>query len=166
MAVWQSTRNLLYQSFQSRLWDSCFDCIAFPGGLCYTLLRGLRQSTSGIFGFYVGTTGGFARAFRQSTSGIFGFCTGTTGRLCKALSQATPRIFGFHVGTREGFIIYRLTCFSPFLTCILTCISKKLSRKLGQLAPTFPSKGIFQAKQKSPKSQARSHFSGILLWSY
>ena len=144
MAVWQSTRNLLYQSFQSRLWDSCFDCIAFPGGLCYTLLRGLRQSTSGIFGF----------------------CTGTTGRLCKALSQATPRIFGFHVGTREGFIIYRLTCFSPFLTCILTCISKKLSRKLGQLAPTFPSKGIFQAKQKSPKSQARSHFSGILLWSY
>ena len=60
----------------------------------------------------------------------------------------------------------RLTCFLPFLTCILTCISKKLSGKLGQLAPTFPSKGYLPAKQKSPKSQARSHFSGILLWSY
>ena len=54
----------------------------------------------------------------------------------------------------------------PFLTCILTCISKKLSRKLGQLAPTSPSKRIFAAKQKSPKSQARSHFSGIFVVLY
>lgn len=46
----------------------------------------------------------------------------------------------------------RLTCFLPFLTCILTCISKKLSGKLGQLAPTFPSEGYLPAKQKSPKS--------------
>lgn len=86
MAVWQSTRNLLYQSFQSRLWDSCFDCIAFPGGLCYTLLRGLRQSTSGIFGFYVGTTGGFYRDLRPSA----------------------PRIFGFHVGFAGGLYFYGL----------------------------------------------------------
>ena len=54
----------------------------------------------------------------------------------------------------------------PFLTCILTCISKKLSRKQGQLPPTSPSKSIFQAKQKSPKSQARSHFSGIFVVLY
>nr|DAJ21170.1 MAG TPA: hypothetical protein [Siphoviridae sp. ctJbC4] len=49
---------------------------------------------------------------------------------------------------------------------LLSHLFEKLSRKLGQSAPTSPSKGIFPAKQKSPKSQARSHFSGILLWSY
>ena len=54
----------------------------------------------------------------------------------------------------------------PFLTCILTCISKKLSRKQRQLPPTFPSERIFPAKQKSPKSQARSHFSGIFVILY
>ena len=91
---------------------------------------------------------------------------GTTGGFYRDLRPSAPRIFGFHVGTREGFIICRLTCFLLFLTCILTCISKKLSRKLEQLAPTFPSKRIFAVKQKSPKSQARSHFSGIFVVLY
>lgn len=87
MAVWQSTRNLLYQPFQSRLWDSCFVCIAFPGGLCYTLLRGLRQS-----------------------AGIMTLCfgDGSTGGIYRDLRPAAPRIFGFYVGFAGGLYFYGL----------------------------------------------------------
>lgn len=54
----------------------------------------------------------------------------------------------------------------PFLCHLLSHLVEKLSRKQGQLPPTFPSKGIFQAKQKSQKSQERSHFSGIFVILY
>ena len=55
---------------------------------------------------------------------------------------------------------------STNLRHLLSHLFVKLSRKQGQLPPTSPSKGIFPAKQKSPKSQARSHFSGIFVVLY
>ena len=101
----------------------------FRRGLCYTLLRGLRQSTSGIFGFYVGTT----------------------GRLCKALSQATPRIFGFHVGTREGFIIYRLTCSSPLFAPPLEPPFCKTFREIRAISAHIPLERHFPGQTKIPE---------------
>lgn len=55
---------------------------------------------------------------------------------------------------------------APFLRRLLSHLVEKLSRKQGQLPPTFPSKGYLPAKQKSQKSQARSHFSGIFVVLY
>ena len=47
---------------------------------------------------------------------------------------------------------YFLVASASIAASFLICISKKLSGKLGQLAPTFPSEGYLPAKQKSPKS--------------
>ena len=62
MAVWQNTRNLLYQPFQSRLWGSCFDCILtflwpaqhiLRGFLSFHYKNGINLIISSYFAYFL-----------------------------------------------------------------------------------------------------------------